>query len=360
MKFTEKEIDIITEFHRMGEPLPKEFKEKILFQGDDNVGDEEAHIKHPLIQERIKGLIGPELKRQGLFDKIRMIASTDIAVLIEGERGTGKKLIAQTIHEIGSRANGPFIMADCSSMSEDLSESLLSGHEREAFPVAIEEKKGLIEMADQGTIVFNEIDKLPPKSQAIMLRFLQNKTTERLGSNKQIPVDTRVIATSDQNLRTAVKEGRFRNDLYFHINSINLSIPPLCARQDDVVALADFFLIKYGKLNRKKIRGFSPPAIEALWHHNWPGNITELESRIKGAVTIATGSKLTPEDLCLDIPRDKDKYVGMSLKEARDNLEKELILKALSKHRHNITRASEELGISRPSLYGLMEKLKIN
>jgi DNA-binding NtrC family response regulator len=267
MKLTEQEIDFITEFLRMGEPLPKEFKEKVIFQGKNGAPDEKAHIKHPLIHEYLKGLVGTELKRQGLFDKIRMIALSDISVLIEGERGTGKKLVAKTIHEIGPQANGPFIMVDCNSISDELSESLLSGHERGAFPGAIKEKKGLIEMAGQGTIVFNEIEKLPTKGQAIVLRFLQNNTIERLGSNKLIPVDARLIATSHSELKTAVKEGIFRNDLYFHISSVKLSIPPLRERRGDIQALGNFFLLKYAIKRHKKITGFTPAALEALWCH---------------------------------------------------------------------------------------------
>jgi two-component system NtrC family response regulator len=358
MKLTDREIDIITEFLRIGEPLPKEFKERLLFQGDENVIDDNvAHIKRPLFHEHLKELIGAELKRQGLFDKIQQIASSDVAVLIEGERGTGKKLIAKTIHEVGSRVNGPFIMVDCSSISEVLSEGLLVGHERGAFEGAIREKKGRIEIANHGTIVFDEAEKLPSKSQAVLLRFLRDKVTERLGSNQQISIDARVIAaTSHQDLKAAVLEGTFRNDLYYYISSITLSVPPLRERRADIPALSDFFLLKYSKLYRKKIRGVSPQALEALWHYNWPGNVSELENRIKGAVVTAKGIELTPEDLAIETPKDKKE---MRLKDARENLERNLILRALAKHRNSITEACEELGISRPTIYDRMKKLQI-
>jgi two-component system, NtrC family, response regulator len=213
-------------------------------------------------------------------------------------------------------------------------------------------------MADQGTIVFNEVEKLPTKGQAIVLRFLQNNTIECLGSNKLTSIDARIIATSHSELKTAVKEGIFRNDLYFHISSVKLSIPPLRERRGDVTALADFFLLKYAIKRHKKITGFTPAALEALWCHDWLGNVTELENRIKGAVVRAMGGKISHEDLGTDIPKDK-KYTGLNLKTARDNLERDLILRALSRHGNNITRACEALGISRPTLYDLMEKLRI-
>jgi two-component system NtrC family response regulator len=356
MKFTKKEIDIISEFLRIGEPLPKEFKERLIFQGDDSAADEETHIKHPLIHEHFKGLIGQELQRLGLFDKMRMIAPSDISALIEGERGTGKKLIAKMIHEMGPRVNSPFIIVDCSSIPEDISEGLLLGHIRGAFPAAYKEKTGLIENANRGTIVFNEVDKLPTKCQAIVLRFLQNKRTWRLGGTKQIPVDARVIATSHQDLKMAIKEGRFIVDLYFRINSVTLSIPPLRERRGDILALADFFLLKYAKQSQKRIVGFTSNALQALWCHDWLGNVTELENRIKGAVAIAMDTKIKLEDLGADIPNE---YTGIGLKEARNNLERELILKALSRHRNSITKACKDLDISRPTIYGLMNKLKI-
>jgi two-component system NtrC family response regulator len=290
-----------------------------------------------------------------------MIAPSDIAVLlIDGERGTGNKLVAKTIHEIGTRVNGPFIMVDCSSMSDVLSESVLLGHEKGAFLGATQKKKGLIEMADHGTIVFNEVDKLQTKSQAIVLRFLQNKTTERLGSNKQIPIDARVIATSHQDLKAAVREGRFRDDLYFHVSAITLAIPPLRERRDDILVLANFFHQKYAKLNKMRIRGFSADALEALWHHKWPGNATELENRIKGAIVMARGRKIRPEDLGLGTPMEKNPYAGMTLKNAREKLEKDIILQTLLNNMNNITKTAEDLGMSRPTLYDLMEKLKIS
>lgn len=359
MEFTQIELEILFDLLREGNPLPASYKDRIVFEDDNSDSDDESNSKKPMVLEKLNDLIGSDLKKRGLFDKIRMIACSDIPVLIEGEKGAGKKLMARTIHEIGLGNDNPFIMVDCSSMSDDLSESQLLGHTRGAFTGAITEKKGLIEMADHGTIVFNEVDKLPIRSQVLLLRLLENKSIERLGSNKQLSIETRVIATSHNDLKEAIQKGSFRDDLYFHISSVTLPIPPLRERRDDIPALAKFFLDKYARQSNKRLAGFSAPALGVLWHHNWPGNVTELENRIKGAVVMTTGRKIIPKDLGFDIPKDTMKYAGMTLKDAREKMETEMVLKTLAKHKNNITRTADELGISRPTLYELMEKLKI-
>jgi DNA-binding NtrC family response regulator len=357
-KFTEAEIELIVKHLRDGMLLPKEWRGKIVF-ADEPDKSHEANGKQPLY-ENLNGLIGIELRRRGIFDEIRNISASDIPVLIEGEKGTGKKLIARTIHKMGSRANGPFMMVECSSLSDVLSESQLLGHTRGAFTGAVVEKKGLIEIADHGTIVFDEVDALPLKTQALLLRFLENRSISRLGSDQQKYVDARVIATSHQDLKAAASDGRFRDDLYFHLSGITLAIPSLRERRDDIHALANFLYQKYVKQKNLRARGFSADALEALWHHKWPGNVTELENRIKGALVTAQDRKLRPEDLGLGTPMEKIQYSGMTLKDAREKCEKDLILQALSKNRDNITKSAEDLGISRPTLYELMEKLKIS
>jgi two-component system NtrC family response regulator len=180
-----------------------------------------------------------------------------------------------------------------------------------------------------------------------------------LGSNTQKSVDARVIATSHRDLQAAVRDGRFRDDLYFHVSGITLAIPPLRERRDDISVLASFFQQKYAELNNEGIIGISADALEALWYHKWPGNVTELESRIKGAVTTVRGRKICAEDLGIGVRAEKIQYAGMSLKEARAKLEKDLIEQSLLNNKNNITKAAEDLRISRPALYELMEKVKI-
>jgi two-component system NtrC family response regulator len=354
-RFTEAEIGLIVELLQSGEPLPKALRWKIAFE--DELAD--APDGSALLHEKLKGLIGTDLKRMGLFDKIHMIAPSDFPILIVGENGTGKKLIARTIHETGLRGKGPFILVDCSSLSEAHAENQLLGHESGAFTGAVTGQEGLIEMAAHGTVVFNDIDALPIKAQAVLLRFLENKCIGRLGSNQQKSVDARVIATSHQDLKAAVIAGRFRDDLYFHVSVITLAIPPLRERRDDIPVLASFFHQKYAKLSMKGITGFSADALEALWYHKWPGNVTELENRIKGAVVTAGGQKIRPEDLGLGARMEKIQYAGTTLKDARAKLEKDLIERTLLINKNNITKTAWDLGISRPTLYELMEKVKI-
>jgi two-component system NtrC family response regulator len=359
MKFTEIEIEILVDLLREGSPLPRVYKDRIVFEDDYGEADEEPDSQQPLSSENLMGLIGSDLKKTGLFDQIRKIAHSDIPVLIEGEKGTGKRLAARTIHEMGPRAGGPFIIVDCGSLSEALAETQLSGHDRGAFTGAVAEKEGLIEMAQKGTIVFQDVDALTLRTQTLMLRFLETKSIVRLGSNHPKSIDARVIVTSHRDLKAAVKEGCFRDDLYFHISSITLSIPPLRARLEDIPALAKLFLQEYAKQNNKRTMVFSSEAMRALWQHNWPGNVIELENRIKRAVVLAMGRKVIPTDLGFDIPKHQNKYAGMSLRDAREKMEKDMILHTLSRHHNNITRTAEDLGISRPTLYELMEKLDI-
>jgi DNA-binding NtrC family response regulator len=357
-KCTEVDIALIVRLLRDGAPLPKELREKIVFE--DELDQAHKDNGKPPLHEHLRGLIGTELRRRGLFDEIRDVASSDIPVLIEGEKGTGKKLIAQTIHEMGSRGNGPFIMVDCSSLPDVMAESQLLGHIRGAFAGAMVEKTGLIEMADHGTIVLDEVDALPLKMQALLLRFLENNSIGRLGSSQQIAVDARVIATSHLDLNAVVTAGSFRDDLFLHLSAKTLSVPPLRERRDDILVLANFFHKKYAELKHTRIMGFSADALEALWHYKWPGNVTELENMIKRALVKVRSRKIRPEDLGLGTPIERIQHADKTLKNAREEWEKDRILQALSKNRDNITRTAEDLGVSRPTLYGLMEKLKIS
>jgi two-component system, NtrC family, response regulator len=288
---------------------------------------------------------------------VRKVATAEVPVLITGESGTGKELIAQAIHRLSSRKNGPFVVINCGAIPENLLESELFGHEKGSFTGAHIQRKGRIEMADKGTLFLDEIGELPLPLQVKILRFLQEQVIERVGGREQLRVDARVIAATNRDLKQGMADGKFREDLFFRIGVVSVALPSLKERNGDALLMANAFLQRYAKENKKKITGFSTQAAAAIENYNWPGNVRELENRVKRAVIMAEGRKVSPADLELEIP--KGRFEGLSLREAREALEREIILRVLGRHNDNITRASEELGISRPTLYELMEKLGI-
>jgi two-component system NtrC family response regulator len=249
------------------------------------------------------------------------------------------------------------VVINCGAIPENLLESELFGHEKGSFTGAHVQRKGRIEAADKGTLFLDEIGELSLPLQVKILRFLQEQTIERVGGRESHRVDARVIAATNRDLKQAMIDGKFREDLYFRIGVVSVALPALKERNGDALLIANAFLNRYAKENKKKITGFSNQAVTAIESYNWPGNVRELENRVKRAVIMAEGRKVSPADLELEAP--KGKYEGLSLRDAREALEKEMVLRVLSKHNDNITRAAEELGISRPTLYELMEKLGI-
>jgi two-component system NtrC family response regulator len=306
---------------------------------------------------RFEGMMGNCPKIQEVFTAIRKVATTDVPVLILGESGTGKEMAARAIHKQSARKDGPFEAINCSAIPETLLESELFGHEKGAFTGAHIQRKGRIELSQGGTLFLDEIGELSLLLQVKLLRFLQEHEIEHIGGRGKIPVNTRVISATNTDLKQRMTEGRFREDLYYRLGVVTISMPPLRERQGDILPLAKTFLQRYSLENNKKIKGFTQKAFYALETHDWPGNIRELENRIKRAVVMADGLKVTPEDLELASPYGK--YEGRELKEAREALERELIQKVLSKYKGNMRQAAAELGISRPTLYELMEKLGI-
>jgi two-component system NtrC family response regulator len=302
-------------------------------------------------------MIGTSQKMQDVFSTIRKVATTDAPVLITGESGTGKELVARAIHRLSIRGSKPFIPINCSAIPENLIESELFGHKKGTFTGAYAQRKGRFEMAEGGTLFLDEVGDLPLILQVKLLRFLQEKTIERVGGREQIEVDTRVLAATNRDLEEAMKNSTFRDDLYYRLNVIKISLPPLRERSADVLLLAKTFLDRYTGEIRKKIKGFSNQAIESIERYPWPGNVRELENRIKRAVIMSEGKKITLEDLEMEsIAGSKECIV---LKDAREILEKELILKAMARNENNLTKAASDLGVSRPTLYDLMEKLGI-
>jgi two-component system NtrC family response regulator len=305
-----------------------------------------------------EGMLGTSPQIQEVFSAIRKVATTHVPVLIVGESGTGKELAARAIHRQSSRRNGPFEAINCSAIPETLLESELFGHEKGAFTGAHIQRKGRIEAAQGGTLFLDEIGDLSLSLQVKLLRFLQEHEIERVGGREKIYVDGRVISATNTDLKERMAEGRFREDLYYRIGVVTISMPRLRSRIGDIQPLAKAFLQKYSVENGKKISGFSQQALHALEAYEWPGNIRELENRIKRAVVMAEGPRVRPEDLELPIPPGN--YEGRTLKDARELLERNLIQRALSRNRGNITQVAAELGISRPTLYEMMERLGIN
>ncbi len=318
---------------------------------------EQREMRHRLSGDTFEGMIGTSTQMQDVFSTIRKVATTDAPVLIRGESGTGKELVARAIHRLSIRESKPFIPINCSAIPENLIESELFGHEKGTFTGAHAQRKGRFEMAEEGTLFLDEIGDLPLILQTKLLRFLQEKTIERVGGREQIEVDTRVLAATNRDLEEAMKNATFRDDLYYRLSVINISLPTLRERNADVVLLAKTFLDRYTSETRKKIKGFSSEAIEAIESYSWPGNVRELENRIKRAVIMSEGKKITLEDLEMKAVVGKKEFI--MLKDAREILEKGLILKAIARNENNLTKAASELGISRPTLYDLMEKLGI-
>jgi two-component system NtrC family response regulator len=292
---------------------------------------------------------------QGVFAFVRKVAATDAPVLLLGDSGTGKEMAAVAIHRRSSRRDGPFVPINCNAIPENLLESELFGHEKGAFTGAHAQRKGLMESAGGGSLFLDEIGELPPPIQVKLLRFLQEQRFQRVGGRQEIQVDTRVIAATNVDLKSAVAKGRFREDLYFRLAVVVLKLPPLRERGEDAEVLAREFLQQFAAQSERPVLSFSPDALRAIKSHSWPGNVRELQNRVKRGVIMAEGKRVTARDL--ELAEGADLVRPVTLKGARENLERELVERALKKYSGKVTAAAAELGISRPTLYDLMEKL---
>jgi two-component system, NtrC family, response regulator len=298
----------------------------------------------------------PEMLK--VFETIHKVATTDASVLILGESGTGKELTARAIHSRSKRHKAPFVAIDCGAIPENLLESELFGHEKGAFTGAHIQRRGRIEAAQEGTLFLDEIGELSPNLQAKLLRFLQEQRIERVGGREGIHVDVRVVAATNMDLDQALKDGRFREDLYYRLGVVTIILPPLRDREGDILLLAKAFLQRFSLDIKKRSQTFTTQAVRVIERHAWPGNIRELENRVKRAVIMADGKKVTPQDLELTTPYER--YHGHGLKEAREAFEKDIVMSALTRNKGHLTRTATELGISRPGLYDLMHKLGID
>jgi two-component system NtrC family response regulator len=303
-------------------------------------------------------MLGTSPQMQGVFSFIRKVATTTAPVLLLGESGTGKEMAALAIHRRGPRKDGPFIPINCNAIPENLLESELFGHEKGSFTGATMQRVGLVETAKGGTLFLDEIGELPPSIQVKLLRYLQEQRFQRVGGRQELSSDARIIAATNVDLKAGINQGSFREDLYFRLAVLVISLPPLRERGDDAVLLAEEFLQKYGAQNGKANIVFVPEALRAINRHPWPGNVRELQNRIKRAVIMADSRRITEKDL--ELSTGLGFSSSTTLKEARENVEREMVQRALKRNLGRISSAAVELGISRPTLYELMERLGIS
>ena len=296
------------------------------------------------------------------LDLVARVAQTDSSVLILGESGVGKELFAEQIHLQSKRADKPLVRVNCAALPEPLLESELFGHVKGAFTDASSNRRGRFELADGGTIFLDEIVELPLPIQAKMLRVIQQRTFERLGSSEPVTVDVRIIAATNRDIEQAVDSGAFRNDLYYRLNVLPLQIPPLRQRQEDIPELATFFLQRFRRETKKTVRGFTDAAMETLLSYTWPGNVRELENAVERAVVICSDEYIAPSDLVLQnsAGASDDGYAERPLKEATTLFKKHFIEGALRSHAWNQTETAKVLGIQRTYLSRLIKELEIN
>ncbi len=304
-----------------------------------------------------EGLLAGSAEMKLVFNHIRKVAQSTVPVLILGESGTGKEMVANAIHRQSTFKDGPFVAINCSAIPENLIESELFGYEKGAFTGADKQRNGLIESAAEGTLFLDEIGDLPLAIQVKLLRFLQEKTFQRVGGRKEFKVNARIVAATHVDLEQSVKDGRMREDLYFRLAVIVLNLPALRNRGDDVSILAQELLNRFAAENGRHDLVFAPEALTAIRKYSWPGNVRELQNRIQRAVIMAPRKCITSEDLELtqDLPL---KPIG-TLKAARETLERTMIQQALTLHRGKISAVAKALGVTRPTLYELMHKLAI-
>ena len=301
---------------------------------------------------RFEEIIGSTPPMREIFGMVSLVAKTDVTVLVQGESGTGKELIARAVHGQSHRKNAPFVPINCGAIPETLLESELFGHEKGAYTGAHVQRKGKLELADGGTVFLDEIAEMPLPLQVKLLRFLQERKVERLGGRQQIHVDTRVIAASNKDLKADVAAGGLREDLYFRLSVVTITLPPLRERAEDIGMLAHAFLRRACQEYRRKLR-FSSDALAAVAQYRWPGNVRELENTVRRASIMARGQFIEPADLGIPHPTRVER---VSLREARNRVERQVVVDALTRTRGNISRAATELGVSRPTLHGLLEK----
>ncbi|HAF85266.1 MAG TPA: transcriptional regulator [Sphaerochaeta sp.] len=320
-----------------------------------------AEVETLKARNRYDRIVGKSQKMVALMETVAQVAPTRASVLITGESGVGKELVADAIHELGNRSKGPFIKVHCAALSESLLESELFGHEKGSFTGAISQKKGRFELADGGTIFLDEIGEINGATQVKLLRVLQEKVFERVGGEKAVTVDVRIVCATNRDLLKEIEKGAFREDLYYRLNVVHLEVPPLRDREDDIPLLMTSFLTQFNKENDKSLEGFSNGAKKAMLSYDWPGNIRELRNSVESAVVLSRSSVIEVEDLppsvrLSDSSAQLSLDVGITLAEA----EKKLIMSTLVMCGGNKTRAAEVLGIGRKTLHRKLQEYQID
>ncbi len=286
--------------------------------------------------------------------QVEKLAPTSATVLLLGESGTGKELLARAIHSLSPRGEQNFVAINCAAIPDNLLESELFGYERGAFTGAVKQTPGKFELADGGTLFLDEIGDLSPALQAKLLRFLQERIVERVGGREPIPVDVRIVCATNQDLSLLIEGDRFREDLYYRVAEVTVDIPPLRERDGDAVVLARALLEKQVRHHGRSVRGFTNDAIACIESYPWPGNIRELENRINGAVIMADGKQVTADDLGLEANGETTEFIN--LRTARQQADRTTVKKALALSEGNMSKAAELLGVTRPTLYDLINK----
>jgi DNA-binding NtrC family response regulator len=304
-------------------------------------------------------LIGKSPSMQRIYDLIERISDSSSNVLITGESGTGKELVAKAIHYNGIRKEGPFVAVNCAAIPETLLESEMFGYKKGAFTDAKTDKKGLISEADEGTLFLDEITEMPPVLQAKLLRVLEEKEVRPLGDTRSRPVDVRIISTTNRNIQPMIQESHFREDLYYRLKVIDIELPPLRTRKEDIPLLVRHFISKFGRGEKKSVSEISKDAMEVLLNHSWPGNVRELENVIQRAITLSRQDTISPEDLPSCLVEEKESNLvqqAFQQKYTMAQLEKEYIRKVLIEVGGNKSKAAEILGYDRKTLYRKIEQ----
>ena len=330
---------------------------KLLVDRAFNISELEAEnrrLSHQVNESPLDGIVAASEAMLAVCRMIEKVAPTDVTTLLLGESGTGKELLSRALHNLSPRKDKNFVAINCAAIPENLLESELFGHEKGAFTGAHKQTIGKVEVASGGTLFLDEIGDMPMSLQAKMLRFLQERVIERVGGRQEIPVDVRVVCATNQNPEDLIKEGLFREDLYYRISEITINIPPLREREEGRLILARTLLQKYAKHQKRAINGFSEDAVQAIEGYSWPGNVRELENKIKGAVIMADGKMVTAADLQLRLEDEEPE--SLNLREVRQRAESKAIRVALTKSYGNISKSAELLGVTRPTLYDLMNK----
>jgi DNA-binding NtrC family response regulator len=333
------------------------------------LSNRELYKKHEALKKEVDQLkrkteygaiIGKSPKMRKMMDQIKQVADTRASVLITGESGVGKELVADAIHELSSRSDGPYVKVHCAALSESLLESELFGHEKGSFTGAVSQKKGRFELADKGTIFLDEIGEINASVQIKILRVLQERAFERVGGEQTLHVDTRIISATNKDLKKEIEAGEFREDLFYRLNVVNIDVPPLRERKEDILLLMTSFLREFNEENGKQIDGFTQKAQSVLYRYTWPGNIRELRNCIESAVVMTRDNLIDVDDLPQNVTSGiTDDHISIPIGVSMNEAEKEIIKATLTYCKGNKSKAAELLGIGRKTLHRKVQEYHI-